>query len=192
MAVNARTSVVSGSDVAKRIRRLFGDAVIEVQPDWVVVEPSRLLEVARFLRDDEELDCKYLASLSAVDRLDHFEVVYHLASLAKNHAVTVKTVARDHDAPQVPSLVPVWHGAHLQEREAYDLMGITFAGHPQMKRIFLWEGFPGHPLRKDFMTLPGGFKPGLQRFPKEVAGETGGEFRPELGGTALGDPRRAD
>ena len=67
----------------------------------------------------------------------------------------------------VPTVNHVWMGANLQEREIYDLMGIVFAGHPNMKRIFLWEGFPGHPLRKDFLALPAGHKPGLQRFPFE-------------------------
>ena len=60
----------------------------------------------------------------------------------------------------VPSVTSVWQGANLQEREAFDLMGISFRGHPDLKRIFLWEGFPGHPLRKDFLSMPGGYKPG--------------------------------
>ena len=74
-------------------------------------------------------------------------------------------------------MVSWWRGARLQEREVYDLLGIRFAGHPTLKRLMLWEGFPGHPLRKDFMSLPGGFKPGLQRFPKEDPNQWGGEFR---------------
>jgi hypothetical protein len=67
----------------------------------------------------------------------------------------------------VPSVSGVWQGAVLQEREIYDLMGISFTNHPDLKRIFLWEGFPGHPLRKDFLAMQGGYKPGLQRFPYE-------------------------
>src|SRR3989304_542228 len=58
--------------------------------------------------------------------------------------------------PDVPSVVPVWRGAHFQERETYDLMGIRFEGHPDLRRIFLWDGFPGHPLRKDWLNFPGG------------------------------------
>jgi len=130
-------------------------------------EPAGLPEVARFLRDDPELDCKYLVAITGVDYLDHFELVYHLSSLARNHLVILKVRVPDHEQPEVPSLTPVWVGAHLQEREIYDLMGIRFTGHPNLQRLLLWEGFPGHPLRKDFLTLPGGFKPGLQRFPKE-------------------------
>ncbi len=172
------TRTLAGPEVAARIRAALPDAVLEEASEWVVLEPSRLLEVARFLMSDPDLDCAYLIGVTGVDRLDHFEVVYHLASLNRNHMVALKVRALDHESPQVPSVVSVWQGAHLQEREVYDLMGIRFSGHPDLKRLFLWEGFPGHPLRKDFLTLPGGFKPGLRRFPKEVPGETGGEFRP--------------
>src|SRR3990170_2815078 len=88
------------------------------------------------------------AALCGVDRLDHFEVVYHLLSIALNQAATVKVRTRDRENPAVPSVVPVWRGAHFQERETFDLMGIRFEGHPDLRRIFLWDGFPGHPLRK--------------------------------------------
>lgn len=161
------TRTLPAAEVAERIRQALPGAVVAEGPEWVVVETVRLEEVARFLRDDDDLNCRYLVAVTAVDRLDHFELVYHLASLARNHLIIVKTVASDHESPEVPSLVPVWHGAHLQEREIYDLMGVRFAGHPEMKRIFLWEGFPGHPLRKDFLNLPAGHKPGLAHFPKE-------------------------
>jgi NADH:ubiquinone oxidoreductase subunit C len=77
----------------------------------------------------------------------------------------------------------LWIGANLQEREIYDLMGVRFEGHPELTRLFLWDQFPGHPLRKDFMALPGGQKSGLSQFPKQVEGQTGGEFRPRLPGT---------
>lgn len=173
------TRTVPGPDVAARLRTALPDAVLEEAPQWVVVEASLLQQVAAALKSDPELDCAYLIGVTGVDKLDHFEVVYHLASLNRNHMVIFKTRALDHENPEVPSVVSIWQGAHLQEREAYDLMGIRFGGHPSLKRLFLWEGFPGHPLRKDFLTLPGGFKPGLQHFPKEVPGETGGEFRPE-------------
>ena len=161
------TRTLPGPEVAERIRQAQPGAVVGEGPEWVVVEAARLPEVARFLRDDDALNCQYLVAVTGVDRLDHFELVYHLASLARNHLIIVKTVARDHEAPEVPSVVSVWHGAHLQEREVYDLMGVRFTGHPEMKRLFLWEGFPGHPLRKDFLTLPRGHKPGLAHFPKE-------------------------
>jgi NADH-quinone oxidoreductase subunit C len=170
------TATLSGSFLAERIGAAVPDAVEGVGEDWVLVRPDKLVETCRYLRDDRAIDARYLNSLCAVDRYDEFEVVYHLASLSHNHTFALKVQA-DHEQPEVPSVALVWLGAHLQEREAYDLMGIRFPGHPDLKRLFLWEGFPGHPLRKDFLTLPGGFKPGLQRFPNEDPAQWGGEFR---------------
>ncbi len=176
MAAVTATTRLSGEELAERISRAVPEAVEETAPSWVVVRPGKLLDTARFLHDERDIDARYLQSLSGVDLYDSFEVVYHLASLAHNHELVIK-VRADHEAPEVPSVAPVWLGAPLQEREAFDLLGIRFTGHPDLKRLFLWEGFPGHPLRKDFMELPGGFHPGLQRFPKEEAGQWGGEFR---------------
>jgi NADH-quinone oxidoreductase subunit C len=161
------TKLIPGLETAERIRSAVPDAELEEAADWVVVDAPHLVAVATFLRDDPALDCRYPTAITAVDRLDHFELTYHLSSLHWNHMVILKTRASDHEAPAVPSLVPVWFGAHLQEREIYDLMGIRFEGHPSLTRLFLWEGFPGHPLRKDFLALPGGQKPGLAHFPKE-------------------------
>ena len=167
------TAWLSGLDVAERIERAFPGAVIEATEGFTVVPADRIVEVARFLRDDETLDCKFLNSLTAVDWITHFDMVYHLSSLAQNHTLTLKARA-NHERPIVPSVVGIWMSANLQEREVYDLMGIIFEDHPALKRIFLWDGFPGHPLRKDFLALPGGFKPGLQRFPYEFPdGERG-------------------
>jgi NADH-quinone oxidoreductase subunit C len=165
------TATIAGSRVAERLESQFPGAVIESTQASVTVPAERVVDIGRFLRDDPELDCKYLNCLTAVDWLDHFEVVYVLSSLAHNHMLVLQARA-SHDEPVVPSVIDVWQGAHLQEREIYDLMGIAFVGHPSMKRLFLWEGFPGHPLRKDFLAIPGGYKPGLQRFPFEFpAGE---------------------
>ena len=170
------TASLSGTHVAERIRDAVPDAIDHVAEGWLRVRPERLVEVATFLRDDRQLDARFLNSVSGVDQFDRFEVVYHLSSLSHNHIFALKVEA-DHDEPEVPSVESVWKGAHLQEREAYDLLGIRFTGHPNMKRIFLWEGFPGHPLRKDFRSLPGGVSPGLQRFPQEDPSHWGGEFR---------------
>jgi NADH-quinone oxidoreductase subunit C len=162
----AVTLHISGLRLAERLNEKFPGIVIEATEGYAIMPAERVVEVATFLRDDEELDCKFLNSLTAVDWIEHFEIVYHLSSLAKNHSAVLKARAA-HDRPEVPSVMGVWLGADLQEREAYDLMGITFPGHPRMRRIFLWEGFPGHPLRKDYLALPGGYKPGLQRYPYE-------------------------
>lgn len=116
----------------------------------IVVEPARLLEVARAIRDDLGYD--YLSSATAVDYLgkgDHLEMVYHAYRTAGGPALVFKAQTPREDAA-LPSLVAVWPGADYQEREAWDLMGIRFGGHPNLKRILLWEGFDGHPLRKDW------------------------------------------
>lgn len=175
------TVTLPGTAVAERLRPGFADAVIEVSADAVVVQAARVAEVARFLRDDEVLDGKYLNCLLGVDWLEYFDVVYVISSLAKNHIFVLKARTLEHATPVIPSVSSVWSGANLQEREVYDLMGIQFSGHPNQRRIFLWEGFPGHPLRKDFLALPGGFKPGLQRFPFEFP--AGQRAYPELQGT---------
>lgn len=175
--MSAPTVVLAGEHVAERINASLPGAVEEANDGWALVQRDRIVDVCRFVRDDAELDAQFLSLLSGVDRYDYFEVVYHVASLAKNHRFTLKVRAGDHDQPEVPSVTSVWQGAGLQEREAFDLLGIRFAGHPDLRRIFLWDGFPGHPLRKDFTTLPGGFKPGLQRFPYEDPEQWGGEAR---------------
>jgi NADH:ubiquinone oxidoreductase subunit C len=83
--------------------------------------------------------------------MDYFEVVYHLISLEHNHSLVLKTRCYDRDKPVVPSVVNLWRSADFQEREVYDLMGIIFDGHPNLKRLLLWEGFVGHPLRRDYL-----------------------------------------
>lgn len=171
------TVTLSGADVAARIRAVLPDAVRSVADGFVVLEPAHALDAMRFVRDDEGLDGKFLVQMCSVDMITRIDVVYHFSSLAQNHIFELKVPA-DHEQPEVPSISPLWAGAWLQEREIYDLMGVHFPGHPALTRLFLWDAFPGHPLRKDFMAMPGGQKPGLSQFPKQVAGETGQEFRP--------------
>jgi NADH-quinone oxidoreductase subunit C len=179
---HAVTLHLPGSLVADRIRSSMPGAVREAASQYVVLEPDSMFEAMRLLRDDEELDGKFLIQLCSVDMVTRIDMVYHFASLAQNHMFEIKVPA-DHEHPEVASISPLWAGATLQEREVYDLMGVKFAGHPGLTRIFLWESFPGHPLRKDFMSLPGGLKTGLSQFPKQVTGQTGQEFRPANPGT---------
>jgi NADH-quinone oxidoreductase subunit C len=174
------TVTLAPAAVAARIRAALPDAVAAVRDGWVELTLPRLSDAMRIIRDDAELDGKFLVQLCSVDAISHIDVVYHFASLAQNHIFEVK-VRTDRDNPRVPSITPLWLGANLQEREVYDLMGVVFEGHPELTRIFLWDKFPGHPLRKDFMALPGGLKPGLSQFPKQIPGETGQEFRPQNG-----------
>jgi NADH-quinone oxidoreductase subunit C len=176
------TVTLTGEQVAERIRLRLPDGVRSTTPDFAVLEPSTAFEAMQVIRDDESLDGKFLVQMCSVDMITRMDVVYHFASLAQNHLFEVKIPA-DHEHPEVPSITPLWVGAVFQEREIYDLMGVRFPGHPSLTRLFLWDSFPGHPLRKDFMALPGGRKAGLSQFPKQVAGQTGQEFRPAHPGT---------
>ncbi len=135
--------------------------------EWVEVASDRIVEALRWLHDAEAFDAAQLSNLVGVDRHTHFEVVYHLQSLDLNHQVVVKAMVADHADPLLPSAYPVYKGALLQEREVYDLMGIRFQGHPDLRRIFLWEGYPGYPLRKDFLRIGQQHTAGLARFPFE-------------------------
>lgn len=176
------TVTLPGEQVATRIRTRVPDAIREVAGGYVVLEPARAFDAMAVIRDDEELDGKFLVQLCSVDMINRIDVVYHFSSLAQNHIFSVKVPA-DRIDPEVPSVTSLWVGATLQEREEYDLMGVRFVGHENLTRLFLWETFPGHPLRKDFMALPHGQKPGLSQFPKQVPGQTGGEFRPREPGS---------
>ncbi len=168
------TAAVSGQEIAHRIEQRFPGAVVDAAPEGAEVRAERLVEVCTYLRDDPELAFQYLASLTAVDRLERLEVVYHLQSIRHNRLAVLKVTTADRENAEVPSVVAVWKGALLQEREAYDLMGIRFSGHPDMRRVFLWEGFAGHPLRKDWLNMPGGLMAGLERFPGEPGGKLEG------------------
>ena len=147
MAVQALT----GQELAQRLEVALPDAVERWDPQTAWVRPGRIAQVCQFLRDDPELDFQFLSSLSAVDFIEHFDLVYHLTSLRRQHTGVVKARLYGRQAPSLPSVYPVWRGADFQEREVWDLMGVRFEGHPNLKRIMLWEGFEGHPLRKDFL-----------------------------------------
>ena len=168
------TAVLSGPDIAHRIEQEFPGAVLDAAPEAATVEAGRLVQVCAFLRDESQLRFEFLSSLTAVDRLEHFEVVYHLTSIRLNQMTALKVRVDDRENPRVPSVCAVWDGANLQEREAYDLMGIVFESHPDMRRVFLWDGFDGYPLRKDYLIGPGGRFPGLERFPGESSEPLGG------------------
>ncbi len=146
---------MTNNEILTKLRDNFPDAIMGV-PDLidftVVIKPDRLIEVATFLRDECKLD--YLADVTAVDQTDRFEVVYHFYSIAEetSEPFVLKVYLEDKKNPSVASIIPLWQGAHYQECEVYDLMGVRFSGHPNLKRILLWDGFEGHPLRKDYQN----------------------------------------
>ncbi|MBF7083604.1 NADH-quinone oxidoreductase subunit C [Desulfallas sp. Bu1-1] len=132
----------------EEIKQKFG--YIEVDEQKAVNVPAgKLLEFMQALKDEYELD--FLTNLTAVDYPEEnkFEVVYNLTSTTKAYGLMVRTGV-DRENPVLPSVFPIWGGANWQEREVYDLMGIVFTGHPNLKRILLDDKFEGHPLRKDF------------------------------------------
>lgn len=142
---------VAAEHLAERLQAAVADSVEEWNQDAVWVKPSLIDSVSQFLREDAELDFQFLNSISAVDFIEYFELSYHLTSMQRLHTALVKTRVYGRENLTVPSVYGVWRGADFQEREIWDLMGIHFEGHPNMKRIMLWEGFPGHPLRKDYL-----------------------------------------
>ncbi len=145
------TVSLSGSEVAKQITKHFPEAISEASDGAILVKSESIFDVAEYLKSSPELDFDYLNHITAVDYYDYFEVVYQFTSLKHNHSLVLKTRCYDRENPTVPSIVRLYQGADFQEREIYDLMGISFNGHPNLKRIFLWEGFHGHPLRKDYL-----------------------------------------
>jgi NADH-quinone oxidoreductase subunit C len=152
----------------------FGAAVVGDQPfkatdPWIQVAAGSIVEVCTFLRDDSRMQFKHLNDLCGVDYLEpdpkkaakfghepHIEVVYHLSSLTLRHSLKLKVVVprwKDDQAgqlPVVPSVSSVWGIANWHEREAYDLVGIDFEGHPNLRRILCPEDWMGHALRKDY------------------------------------------
>ncbi len=144
------------NELVARFRAKFGAGLMEAMEDRkqaiLTVARERLVEIARYARDEEKFD--FLADLTAVDwpkREKRFDVVLNLYSFAKNERVRLKVRAADGE--EVPSMVEVWPTANWLEREVFDMFGIVFSGHPNLKRILLPDGWQGYPLRKDYDIL---------------------------------------
>ncbi|MCI0879609.1 MAG: NADH-quinone oxidoreductase subunit C, partial [Chloroflexi bacterium] len=118
--------VLAGEELANRLNQGVADSVESWEGDVVWVKPSSIDRVARFLRDDTESDFQFLNSISAVDYVEYFEVVYHLTSFRRQHTAVVKSRVYGRESLSVPSVYDVWRGADFQEREVWDLMGIHF------------------------------------------------------------------
>jgi len=142
--------------VLEKLRRRFGDNVVSTHSDFgddtALVRRERIVEILIFLRDDPDLRFEFMMDLTGVDYLGEeprFEVVYHLYSFEKKHRVRIKARIPEED-PVIDSAVSVWPGIDWYEREAWDMYGIRFRNHPNLKRILMYEEFVGHPLRKDY------------------------------------------
>ncbi len=145
--------------VVQTLQEKFPDAVLateEFRGDQIVtVRPDRLLDVARFLRDDPQMRFNYLVDVTSYDRLNlgespRFVTVYQLHSMPYNRRLRLQVPLPGEEEPVAPSVVDLWPGANWMEREIYDLMGIRFRGHPDLRRILLPYNWEGHPLRKDY------------------------------------------
>lgn len=165
---------MTGAEIIAILEEKFGERIRQKKPEaiepYVVVDAADIVEVCRFLRDDPRLQFDMLNCITGVDYFEpdpakapkagfepHLEVVYHMSSFVKRHRFVVKVVLprwKDNiegELPEVPSVTSIWPAADWHERETYDLVGIRFVGHPDLRRILLAEDWEGHPLRKDYI-----------------------------------------
>lgn len=145
------------SEIAEKIKERFPDEVVEItsfrDQVSVIVKKDKIVDICRFLHDDGNILCDYLADLCGADYLNkkvpRFEVVYQLYSIRHHHRIRVKAQVPE-DNPTIESVTSIWAGANWHERECYDLFGIVFKGHPDLRRVLLPEDWEGHPLRKEY------------------------------------------
>ena len=146
--------------IADSLRAQFPDEILQAQTfqgqTAVLIRPGRIVAMLCWLRDTDDLCMNHLRSLCGVDNLRRkdptlarFEVVYHLYSIALRHEIRIRAQLPEEE-PCIDSVVGLWPGANWLERETYDLMGIRFTGHPDLRRILLPEDWQGHPLRKEY------------------------------------------
>ena len=164
---------MSGQDFVEQLKQQFPEQVtgadLEAIDPWVAVTPEGLVDVCRYLRDDASLRFDMLSCITVVDYLHtdakkaakaawepHLEVVYHLWSVPNKQSLVLKVMLPrwkddvEGELPEVPSVAGVWRTADWHERETYDLSGVRFLGHPELKRILCPEDWVGYPLRKDY------------------------------------------
>src|ERR1022692_944499 len=141
-------------EIYNRTKEKFGDRILEIVDKkldpWMVVDPAALVEVCQYLKNDPATAFDCLSNESGVDYKDRIEVVYHLFSYQHRHQVVLK-VKLPRENPVVTTLENVWKSANWMEREIYDLLGVNFEGHSDMRRILMPEDWIGYPLRKDFV-----------------------------------------
>ena len=164
---------MTGEEFLTRLKKKFGDGVVGAEltaiDPWIEVSPDALVEVGRYLRDEADLRFGMLNCITGVDYFEpdpkkakkadwdpHVEVVYHLSSIEHKHSIVLKVLVprwkggEPGEIPEVPSVVSLWGTADWHEREVYDLSGIRFVGHPDLRRILCPEDWVGYPLRKDY------------------------------------------
>ncbi|MEN6295870.1 MAG: NADH-quinone oxidoreductase subunit C [Chloroherpetonaceae bacterium] len=143
------------NEIFDKLKIEFGEEIISLNEDpgyepSIKVEPTNLVDIMLFLRDEEGLEFDYPSCLSGVDLGANLGVVYNLYSMKRGHKITIK-VEVPKESPDVPSCELVWRSFDWHEREAYDLIGVNFVGHHNLTRILLPDDWEGHPLRKDYV-----------------------------------------
>jgi len=126
------------------VEEVLGEIILKIKGCYV-------LDVLKAIKEFEDVPCDFLHDLGGMDLVDHLEVVYQLTSLRGPQSMRVKAII-DRQNPVVDSVTGIWQGANYMEREAFDMFGIRFKEHPNLKRIYMWDDFEGYPLRKDYVT----------------------------------------
>jgi len=143
---------MTNEELKEKITALVPDATWEENPQWLTVgiASGQWLELAKKLRNDSALYFDYLFCVTCVDWKTHFTMVYHLQSTTHRHIIEVKARIDDRENPSIDTVSGIWRTAEFHEREAYDLFGVKFNNHPDLRRLFLTEDWKGWPLRKDY------------------------------------------
>ncbi len=164
---------MAGPKLISKLSEKFGSAIqggnLDAIDPWIEVSAEAIVDVCRYLRDEPGLEFGMLNCISGVDYFEpdekkaqkvdwepHFELVYHLSSITLKHTLVLKIILPrwkddiEGQLPEVPSVVGIWSTADWHEREVYDLAGVQFVGHPNLRRILCPEDWVGHPLRKDY------------------------------------------
>ena len=143
---------MTSQEIFENLETKFGDQIIDLTENvdpWIRVKPEAIADVCQYMLTDSDLDFESLMCLSGVDYEDHMTVVYNLGSYAKKHKITLKVEGGRED-PKVPTVEAVWRVANWHAREAYDMYGIVFEGHSDLRRILCPDDWEGWPLRKDY------------------------------------------
>ena len=138
-------------EIKQDIESKFQGTQIAIEGNSLTISKERWFQIAKVLKEDPQYGFDYLSSVTGIDYKEYLEAVYHLYSIEKKEGPLTVKVRTDVEKSLMPSVTPIWRSAEFQEREAYDLFGIHFEGHPDLRRILMWEGFEHYPMRKNYV-----------------------------------------
>jgi NADH-quinone oxidoreductase subunit C len=138
-------------EISQALGEKSAGAGVTVENGSLIVAKEKWGEVASAIKDSADFGMDYLSCVTGVDYKEYLEVVYHFYSIERKEGPLTVKVKTDRQKAEMPSVTPLWRSAEFQEREAYDLVGINFTGHPDLRRILMWDGFEHYPLRKDYV-----------------------------------------